>query len=395
MTGNQNPILRLTDENSSAWALLSSGRIRTLFSRHYAAVLFVLIFCAPTFAALVHYGLIASDRYVSEAKFIVRGVNGNQVGGLSVILRTFGISRSNDDSYAIESYIVSRDSLRQLNEMVNVSDAYRRPESDFITGYRNFFREDTFEALYDYYARQVEVVRDLETGITTLRVSAFRASDAKAIADALLSLGERRVNEMNERNRQDTLALAERTVAEAEQKVLSTQLDITRFRNAELTVDLTKTASGSVELITGLYKQLAEEEVKLRQLRDSSPSNPAISAQRGRVDALRKQVAREQEKIAGPDEAIASKLGRYEELMLYKSLADSAYEAATQSIDRAREEARRKQIYLEPIVAANMPDEASEPRRLRSIFTMALLTFASYVMIYLLVSGSREHLNLH
>lgn len=395
MTINAKPHLRLTEERSGVWPLLEPGGIKRFLSERYATVLFALIFFLPTLAATLHYGLIASDRYISESKFIVRGVNGNQVGGLSVILRTFGISRSNDDSYAIESFVTSREALQKLNENFDIAAMYRRPESDFLTGYYSVFTTESFEGLYAYYQNQVELVRDLESGITTLKVSAFRAEDAKSIADALLRLGEQRVNEMNERNRQDTLRLSQATLQDVEGKLLKAQLDVTHFRNAELIVDAKKTASGNVELLTAILIQLADEEVNLRQMVENSPSNPAIAAQTAKVDALKKQAALEQAKIAGPDEAIAGKLGKYEQLLLYRKLAESAYEAATQSMDRAREEARRKQIYLEPIVAANLPDKSLEPRRIRSIFTIALLTFSSFVMIYLLVSGSREHLNLH
>jgi capsular polysaccharide transport system permease protein len=113
------------------------------------------------------------------------------------------------------------------------------------------------------------------------------------------------------------------------------------------------------------------------------------------VDSIRQQADIEQGKMTGSDGAIATRLGNYQELILHKTMAESAYELATNSLDQAREEARRKQIYLEPIVKPNLPDEATEPRRIRQIFTMALLSMASFLMIYLLVSGSREHLNFH
>lgn len=84
------------------WGELKSIGLWGVISRRYALSLFLAVFAAPTIWAVLYYGVISSDRYISEAKFIVRGLNGNQVGGLSVLLRTFGISRANEDSYAIK-----------------------------------------------------------------------------------------------------------------------------------------------------------------------------------------------------------------------------------------------------------------------------------------------------
>lgn len=390
---SENPF-QITGETETPLGLLVQGRFRELFNRHYALVLFVLIFLVPT-SLSVAYACIASGRYVSETQFIVRGVNSAQAGALSSLLRTFGLSRSNDDSYAIESYILSRDALRHLDEKVDLAAVYSRPGADFMTRFRAPQGEGRFEALYRYYEDQVKVIRDFETGITTLSVSAYTAEDARQISQTLLLLGEARVNEMNERSRRDLLALTENTLKEAEARVVETQLDLTRFRISEMNVDFEKAAANRVDMLTNLFKQLAGEEVRLRQMQEASPDSPALARQKRVVSALKEQTDQEQAKLAGSSDGLAEQLGVYEPLVLKKEMAQNAYEVAVRSLNQAREEARRKQIYLEPIVKPNLPDEATEPQRIRSIFTVALLTFASYVMIYLLVSGSREHLNLH
>ena len=47
---------------------------------------FLLIVVAPTVAAALYYGLIASDRYVAHASYLVRSVNSHRAGGLSLSL---------------------------------------------------------------------------------------------------------------------------------------------------------------------------------------------------------------------------------------------------------------------------------------------------------------------
>lgn len=130
-------------------------------------------------------------------------------------------------------------------------------------------------------------------------------------------------------------------------------------------------------------------------MRENSQDNPNIRELESRVRSLKEQIELEKGKIAGSDDALATKLGSYEELVLRRSLAEKEYETAANSLEQARQEAGRKQVYLEAVVRPNLPDKSEEPKRLRYIFTVALLSFSSFVMIYLLVSGSREHLNIH
>ncbi len=183
------------------------------------------------------------------------------------------------------------------------------------------------------------------------------------IADELLTLSETRVNEMNARSRSDALSNARQNLAMAEAQILAAQAAMTEFRNKEFTIDITKSVSGNLQIISSLYQSLADEEVQLQQLRRNSPSNPAIVSQQQRVNAILSQIESEKAKIGGSDSAIATKLGTYEQLVLRKSLADTAYETAVSSLEQARDEARRKQIYLEPIVRPNLPDDSTEPQR--------------------------------
>ncbi|MHC5654076.1 hypothetical protein [Celeribacter sp.] len=382
-------------------AAAGQGGARGLFrrawdfvSRHYALLLVTGIFVVPVTWALLFYGLIAADRYVSETKFIVRGVNSQQIGGLSVLLRSFGLARANDDAYAIHSYIRSRDAMDELMKQVDLRAVYTRPEADFITGYSTLFG-DTSEGFFRYFSDQIVVEEDIQTGITTLRVSAYRPQDAVAIARALLSLSEARVNQMNDRARRDALDAAGELLSEAETRVIESQTAITAYRNRVLMVDPEENVSKRTELIAALTSEMVEDEVLLRQLRTSSPNNPRIPPLVTKITSLRDQIAEEQGQIAGSDASIASKISDYEGLVLKRVLADKAFESAMRTIDNARQETQRKRIYIEAVVSPHQPDKSTEPKRLRRIFTVMIISFAAFVMIYLLVSGGRDHLNIH
>lgn len=370
-----------------------SKRWRGYLALHYGWVLFLGIFLLPTTVAAVYYGLIASDRYISESRFLVRSVNKPASEGISAYLRDFGIARANDDAYAIQEYLYSRDAMKAVMRKVNLRAVYTRTEADPVTRYHPSSR-DTDEAFYRYFKRQMTVEKDDETGITSVKVSAYRAADAKAIMDALVALSEEQINILNVRARRDTLAQAQQTLAQAETGLTDATLALTHYRNTSENIDPMKTAGAAVDRGGALDRNLAMLRVNLQTMLAKAPDNPAIPAVRQRIAALESQISQQQGNLTGGTDDLSEKLGNYEELKVKQELAGKVYETAQAQMETARQEADRQQIYIETVVRPNLPDEALEPQRWRYFLTVALLSCWSFLMLYLLVSGSREHLNL-
>ena len=65
--------------------------------------------------------------------------------------------------------------------------------------------------------------------------------------------------------------------------------------------------------------------------------------------------------------------------------------SASSSLESAIQDARRQQIYLEPVVSPNLPDEATEPRRFRLIITTLTFSFTLFAMCWILFIGAKEH----
>ena len=61
------------------------------------------------------------------------------------------------------------------------------------------------------------------------------------------------------------------------------------------------------------------------------------------------------------------------------------------SLEQARNEAQRKQLYLERIVQPSLPDVAVEPRRLRGVAATFLLGLVAWGILSMLIAGVREH----
>ena len=98
------------------------------------------------------------------------------------------------------------------------------------------------------------------------------------------------------------------------------------------------------------------------------PQSARVKSLRTRVSALSHQVENERHRLANEsDTDLTRLLYGYEPLILEQKLAEQLYASALTSLEIARTEAQRKQRYLIPFVAPELPDEALEPAQV-SVF---------------------------
>lgn len=355
-------------------------------------ITFIGFVVVPTIIAAIFYGFIATPRYASETRFIVRSLSSTKVGGFDMLFRTIGIAKTADDAYVIQRFLLSRDALTGLAEKgVDLKKIFGRPSADRMSRYPYFWRQDSIESLYDYYLDHVQVVEDSVKGILTLRTITFSADDSQLLATALLKLAEEMVNRMNERAQADAISTAVDEVKKAEANVVATQTAITAFRNREITLDPSKTSVGVLDTITSLSTDLAYITANLQEMRANSPNNPAIPSTVAKIASIEDRIRTERAKLAGGRDTLSDKISVYDQLSLRRTIADKGLASSLVSLETAREEARRQHIYIESLVSANRPDESTEPERLRAVATVLILGFAVFAVIWILSVGAGEH----
>ena len=354
--------------------------------------LFIITVLVPALLATAYYGLIASDVYVSESRFVVRSPQRPAQSGLGALLQGTVFSRSQDDTYSVHDFVRSRDALRELEEKLQVRDAYSRGETDPISRFPGLeWWDASFEAFHRFYQKQVQITYDSVSSISVLRVSAFSAEDAARINHALLEMGERLVNQMNLRSRQDLIEAAEAEVRLAEQRSKAAAAALSSFRADRGVFDPDRQGALQLQGVAKLREELLAAENQLAQVRQVSPSNPQIASLSMRVEQLRAAVAAENSRVTGRDSGLTAKSPAFDRLTLERTFADRQLGAALAALDSARSEAARKQLYLERLVQPNRPDRAVEPRRLRAVLTVFLLGLILWGVVSLVVAGVREH----
>ncbi len=368
-----------------------SGLTRTSF-------LFLLMVAIPTTISGIYYVFIASDRYYVQTDFIVRSIQGtSQSGGLSSLFQTFGITRAEDQSYAVIDFILSRDAVKAIDKEHSLRQIFSKDKADYFAKYPywwEFWRGEDFETLYDYYLWKVEAwYQSSKGGIITMTVIAFSPEEAKTLSELLLHQAELLINRMNERANTDAISFAQKELDRAEKMVLDAHQRITEFRNRELILDPVADSIKVLDLIGALTLELAVAQRQLNETLQGSPSNPSIQSLNVRIKALNDQIAVEKLKIAGQDTSLAGKIAIYERLLLESQFADGNLGAAFATLQAAQQNAWHQQLYIETIAKPNLPDEFTEPESTRWVSAVFVITFILFSLLWLAISATKEHAN--
>jgi len=351
----------------------------------------LLVIALPTLLAAFYYLLIASPRYVSETQFIVRASNEGRPSALGVALEGVGLSTTQSDAYAVHEYLTSRDAFNEMRRRFDLAKVMAPAGTDPLSRFPRPWERRSEEGFYHGFQRFIVVGYDSSNGISTLRVEAFNPREAQAIAQAMLDSGENLVNRLNERSQADAIGDAIIARDKARERLSQAQQALTSFRNREQFIDPETSATESSRLIGGLQATLAQLRAERAQVMSEAPSSPQLPTINSRIAAYERQVDAERAKIAGSAGSLAPKLSAYEDLSLNREFADRELTAATVALTAAEQEASRKKLYVDRIVAPSLPDEPAEPRRWLAIFTVLIATTLAYGVGWFIWAGVREH----
>jgi len=353
--------------------------------------LFLLTVVVPCALSAFYFGLIASDVYTSESSFVVRSPEKQSASSLGVLLKGAGFSSARDESYTVQNYILSRDALRVLNAEVGLDKAYANTDVDRISRFAGLDPDNSFEALHRYYQKMVAVATDSSSSISTLYVKAFTAQDAVRANQVLLERSEDLVNRLNERGRQDLIRFAQTEVDQAASKAKAAALALSQYRNRQGVIDPERQATAQLQQVAKLQDELIATTTQLAQLKAFTPSNPQIPSLENRVKTLRSEIGKETGKVTGDQKSLSNKAAEFQRLALESDFANKQLASALASLESARNEAQRQQIYLERIAQPSLPDVAQEPRRFRSFLATLVFCLVAWGILSMLLAGIKEH----
>jgi capsular polysaccharide transport system permease protein len=333
---------------------------RPSFLRRWAA--FIVLVFVPAFISGVYLAFLASNQYVSEASYFVRA-SADTGGSISLMAPSGGFTRSAEDTYALNEYLRSRDMVSLLVKEDGLREILSRPEGDFLTRYPNFYSRNTFESMYEHFRRIATVSVDGTSGISTLEVRTFRPEDSQRLAEAMLRHGEGIINQLNKRARDDAVKVALAEVQSAEKRLQESQNRVTEFRNTELILDPLKQSEAALGNVAKLAAEISKQQAQLSQIMSMAPNSPQAAPVRESIKALQRQLDLQRQEIAGGDKSLSTKISAYDQIALERELATKSLASAHVSLETARREGQKQQLYLETITSPHLPDYSTFPNR--------------------------------
>jgi capsular polysaccharide transport system permease protein len=402
--------IRPVPEKRSALALMASVRQRmdwtrlpglgpreedtsTYGSRIIRRVgLFVLL---PTLVIGLYLFGFASNQYVAEAQFAVRG-NVEPMENISLGQYTNLIQKHNSqDSFIVRDYIGSQTMVETLEKSIGISKMFSRPEADFWT---RFDPTDPIEDLTKYWRKHVEAHIDSISGVIRLTVRAFTPEDALTITREVVARSETLINAISKRAQADMVAQAQADAATAQERLRNAHVALQSFRNQWGVIDPIKSAEGTLTTLNTLRKDKLKNENDLQVLRSSNLDERSRSIQTlvANGAAIDQQMKLLQDELtsagaaAGGGPNLTEALLQYEGLLVERTIAEKLEESASGMLDRARIAASKQHIFLATFVPPVLPTDSLYPERGHTL----LVAFFCFLVIWsscsLLVAGIRD-----
>lgn len=354
---------------------------------------FLGLVALPTILAMLYYGLVASDIYISESRFVIKSPDQkrSQTSTLANLVQTSGLSGGQEQTNEVLTYVRSRDALNALEKNVDIRSKFSSPQADLLSRFPQPFAQNSFESLFKYYGKRVDAHMDAEAGTAVIKVEAFTPEDAYLINRQLLDLSEALVNRLNERARTKGINEAQRQVDLATQRAKESRILLAQYRNSQALIDPEKQAVGVLNIANTMTGERAALEAQLDLMQRLTPKNPSIPALRNRINAISVQIASQDNRVVGTGNGIASKLGGYENLLVEQEFSTQSLNTANAALVQARAESQRQQFYLERVVDPNTPDTPLLPKRLINVLIVFAASLCLYFIVWMFAVGILEH----
>jgi capsular polysaccharide transport system permease protein len=362
--------------------------------RIFVLVSFVLVAVIPSLVGAIYYGLVASNQYVSEARFAVRGGTAPKLDTLGA-LTGFPSLEIVQDTQIIINYVVSRAIVETLQSQVGLIGRFSRPEVDYFS---RLGPDEPIEKVVRYWKSMIDFGVQLPSGIVTVSVRAFTPQDSVTIARAVLDASERLVNDMNARMRQDALTLTAVEQQRARDRLATTRAAMEQGRNEEGLLSAESALEAQNKLIvnerTNLLKMQQDYETQRQYLGEAAPQ---LRALKKRIDAEKEQIAQlEAQLTRRPDaksetKVLSGSMNRLQYLDLEREIAEKAYATALTSHERARLAAETQLLYLNTFVRPLEAQQSRYPKRWLTIGIIIGASFAAWATLIGVLVLVRNH----
>lgn len=339
--------------------------------------------------AVLYFGLIASDRYVSRAEIVIK--QADQIKMLPDALSMLGIGGSNhEDVLLTQDYLQSPDLLAKLDQELGLKAHFQSHKIDYFSRLPDNVSQEEF---LKYYRDHLTLRLDDLSGVLTIEMQAFDPNYGQKVVSLMLQESEHFINKLGHQVALDQLAFVEKEVDRAYQRVQAEKAKVLEFQNSHHLISPESTSTSRLEVVSQIEGELVRQQAELKQLQSyMRDTAPAVISVQNRVNALNKQLEQEKARLTGVDKDAMNEItARYLDVQTQATLATDLYKTGLISLEQARVEAYRKLKHLLVVSQPTMAEDAEYPRRLYNLTTIAVLLCLFYGLIVMGLATLREH----
>lgn len=340
--------------------------------------------------AIVYWGLIASDRYVSQADVVVDSTDmpGGQDKNFALLVAG---TRNDHELMLMRDHLRSVDMLEKLETKLQLRAHYSDKTRDPVS--RMWSEDVAQEFFHEHYLARVGVEVDDGAGVLRIKAQAYSPEMAQAITSALVEEGERFMNDIGHRLARDQVDFLEKAVGEMGERVVKARKAMVDFQNAKGFISpqaAAETLSGIVAQLEGELAQLkTSRETMLGYLSSSAPDVAQITLQ---ITAVEKQLRAERARLTSPKGGTLNQtVEQYQGLEIQVTFAQDMYKTALTALEKGRIDATRNLKKVSIVQSPSLPQYPMEPRRIYNIIVFALSVLVLAGILQLLTAIVRDH----
>ncbi len=367
------------DANSAAAILAEQEREEKAQRARQKKPWFIFVIL-PWLAVTLYFALLASERYQSVAKVIVKQPDGMATMSPEMsLLSGLGMGSQEPDAELVKAYIHSNDMLDYLQETLKLSKHYSAADVDLLS---RLERDHTKEEFLEYYLKYSTVEIDPNSSIITIANQGFAPEFSYQITKAIWQRSEWFINEIGHKLAQEQLEFIKGEHDLAVKKLENAKASLLIFQQKHDLLDPESEGAAMQAIAYGLEGELAKKRAEVKALTEVMASNaPQVHIAKNELVALESQVAIERNRLSkheGENVSIGEILGKYSALKLELELSSQAYSSSLISLEKSRIEAYRQLKYLVVVQKPTLPEGNAFP----DVFYNSTLAFVVLLLLY-------------
>lgn len=356
--------------------------------------LFLILVVIPTLLGVLYNLVVATPRYVSEAKVIIKSLGaGEMPGGLGSLLSAVGVLQpSTAGAYLVIDHIYSRDVMFQLEKKFKIKEYYSSKDWDILMRFDPFNIDSSYENFYEYYkSKVVESFLDTNSGVLYIRVRAKDPDYAYTLANELIKISENFVNKINERASMTALEYYKEQLENSKRKVKEFAEKVKNFLTKKKVIAPEQEVGVILSMVATLQGKLIEKQIELSTIMSVAPKNPRVPELKREIEQIKREIKKFLNKLTGKRNSLAAhsvelELLKSELLMLQKEVKMNLA-----AFLQAQNQAYLQHLFIETVEKPIKPDAPTEPKAGRNIFVIFAISFAIWGVVSLLIAGVKEH----